>query len=102
MTQVLYRSLPQVYIDEEKAPQDFMDDIIQISVEESLHRPGMFVLVMHNDYYPGSDKDNPWRYKQFLQIGKSIKIGFSHSLKTDDNAEDKKKNRNKQNIITIQ
>ncbi|MEL6460595.1 MAG: VgrG-related protein [Cyanobacteria bacterium J06621_15] len=95
MPQVLYRSLPQVYIDEKEAPQDFMDDIIQISVEESLHRPGMFVLVIQNDYHPGSDKDNPWRYKQFLQIGKFIKIGFTHSLKMDDDAEEKNKNKDK-------
>ena len=88
MTEVLYRSLPKLYIDGEPAKSDFMDDIIQISVEESLHKPGMFVLVIHNDYHPGSNKDNRWRYKDLLQIGKTIKIGFAHSLKRDDDAED--------------
>lgn len=91
MNEVLYRSLPKVYIDGEPAESKFMDDIIQISVEESLHRPGMFVLVMHNDYHPGSNKDNRWRYKNLLQIGKSIEIGFTHSLRSNDDAEDKDK-----------
>jgi len=88
MTTVKYRSLPKVYIDGEPAESDFMDDIIQVSVEESLHRPGMFILVIHNDYHAGSDKDNRWKYKELLQIGKSIKIGFTHSLKSDDDADD--------------
>ncbi|MBV6622396.1 MAG: VgrG-related protein [Rivularia sp. (in: Bacteria)] len=91
MTEVLYRSLPKLYIDGKPAKSDFMDDIIQISVEESLHKPGMFVLVIHNDYHPGKDKDNRWRYKELLQIGKSIKIGFTHSLKAEDDAEDEDK-----------
>ena len=88
MTKVLYRSLPKVIIDGKEPSNNYMDDIIQISVEESLHRPGMFVLVKHNDYHPGSNKDNRWRYKDLLQIGKTIKIGFAHSLKRDDDAED--------------
>ncbi|BAY81535.1 Rhs element Vgr protein [Calothrix parasitica NIES-267] len=93
MVQALYRSLPKIFIDGEPAPSNFLDDIIQISVEESLHRPGMFILVVNNDYHPGSDKDNLWRYQQLLQIGKSIKIGFTHSLNRD---EDKKNNKKKE------
>ena len=47
-----YRALPKLEIDGKPAKDDFMEDILQISVEESLHRPGMFTLVIQNDYFP--------------------------------------------------
>jgi phage protein D len=74
-----YRALPTLTIDGVKASDQLMDDILQISIEESLHRPGMFTLVIQNDYYPGHQEDQVWRYKNILQIGKSIKIGFQSS-----------------------
>lgn len=74
-----YRALPTLTIDGANAPDKLMDDILQISIEESLHRPGMFTLVIQNDYYPGHQEDQVWRYKDLLQIGKSIKIGFKSS-----------------------
>ncbi|MBD2296963.1 VgrG-related protein [Anabaena sphaerica FACHB-251] len=74
-----YRALPTLTIDGANAPAQLMDDILQISIEESLHRPGMFTLVIQNDYYPGHTEDQVWRYKDLLQIGKSVTIGFQGS-----------------------
>lgn len=79
MPDATYRSLPILKIDGQPAPPDLMNDILQISVEESLHRPGMFTLVIQNDYFPGQDMDKPWRYKDILEIGKPVKIGFISS-----------------------
>jgi phage protein D/phage baseplate assembly protein gpV len=70
-----FRSLPTIKIDGEDAPKGLMEDIIQISVEESLHLPGMFTMVIQNDYFSGKG-EKPWRHQDVIQIGKSIVIGF--------------------------
>jgi uncharacterized protein involved in type VI secretion and phage assembly len=76
---VHYRALPTLEIDGQKAPSNLMEDILQIIVEESLHLPGMFTLVIQNDYFPGRSQDQSWRHQDLLQIGKSVKIGFTSS-----------------------
>lgn len=68
-----YRSLPKLQIDGKDAPKALMQDILQIVVEESLHLPGMFTLVIQNPYFPGRE-EKPWRYQKLLQIGKTVKI----------------------------
>jgi uncharacterized protein involved in type VI secretion and phage assembly len=80
-----YIPLPLLEIDRRKAPEDtlmqeLMEDILQISVEESLHLPGMFTLVIKNDSFAGNaEEDLLWRYKDLLEIGKTVKIGFQSS-----------------------
>ena len=54
-----------------------MEDILQISVEESLMQPGMFVLAIDNDYFPGSGE--PWQHEKLFAIGKKVEIGFKSS-----------------------
>ncbi|HEY9598294.1 MAG TPA: VgrG-related protein [Cyanophyceae cyanobacterium] len=66
-------------IDGQPAPNDLIEDILQITVEESLHLPGMFTLVIQNDYLPGKTQDKTWRHESLFAIGKSIKIGFINS-----------------------
>ncbi|MFW6359563.1 MAG: VgrG-related protein [Chroococcales cyanobacterium] len=66
-------------IEGEDASQALMQDILQVSVEESLHLPGMFTIVIKNDYLPGRTDDQPWQHEALFSIGKSIKIGFSSS-----------------------
>jgi uncharacterized protein involved in type VI secretion and phage assembly len=59
---------------------ELMEDILQLSVEESLHVPGMFTLVIKNDYFPGKpEQEQVWRYRDLLAIGKPVKIGFQSS-----------------------
>jgi hypothetical protein len=66
-------------IDGNEAPEDLMEDILQISVEESLHLAGMFTLVIQNAYAPGREQDKPWKHKDLFAIGKSIRIAFGSS-----------------------
>lgn len=92
MTGVHYRALPTLEIDGKQAPLNLMEDILQVIVEESLHQPGMFTLVIQNDYYPGRSQDQRWRYQDLLQIGKPVKIGFTSS--TTESIDYNKSNQN--------
>lgn len=74
-----YLAKPKLEIDGKKASNDLLEDILQISVEESLHLPGMFTLVIQNAYSPGRKEDKPWKHQNLFAIGKSIKIGFTSS-----------------------
>jgi len=79
MANVRYRAVPILKIDDKDAPQDLMEDILQIFVEESLHQAGMFTIVLRNDYQGGTQKNQLWKYQDLLQIGKPVSIGFSSS-----------------------
>ena len=78
-----YISQPILKIDGKAASNSLIEDILQISVEESLHLPGMFTLVVRNDYLSANDGENPWLYDNTFAIGKSIEIGFSSSTTED-------------------
>ena len=73
-----YRAIPSLKIDGKEPPKELMEDILQLVVEESLHLPGAFTLVIQNDYFTGRG-DKPWRYQDILQIGKTVTIGFTGS-----------------------
>ena len=92
MTGVHYRALPTLAIDGKQAPPSLMEDILQVMVEESLHLPGMFTLVIQNDYFPGRNQDERWRYQNLLQIGKPVKIGFTSSTTESKDYNQSKKN----------
>ncbi len=85
-----FSSLPKLRIDGQDAPSDLMEDILQIVVEESLHLSGMFTLIIQNDYFPGRRNEKPWQYKDLLQIGKSVEVGFISS--TTDSQDFSEKN----------
>jgi phage protein D/phage baseplate assembly protein gpV len=76
---VTYVAEPILEIDGKLASKALLDDIIEIAVEESLHLPGMFTLVIKNDYFPGRSEDQSWRHADLFEIGKTIKIGFGSS-----------------------
>lgn len=50
-----------------------------MSVEESLHLPAMFMLVVHNSYLPARSQDEPWRNEKYFKIGDKLKLGFAAS-----------------------
>jgi hypothetical protein len=79
MPKIRYVAKPSLKIDGNEAPEDLMEDILQISVEESLHLAGMFTLVIQNAYAPGREQDKPWKHKDLFAIGKSIRIAFGSS-----------------------
>ena len=83
-----YVAEPSIKIGNGKPPDGFMEDILQISVEESLHLPGMFTLVINNPYFSGTEGEKPWKYDKILTIGKSISISFTSSTTDSDEFDD--------------
>jgi uncharacterized protein involved in type VI secretion and phage assembly len=79
MPAATYVAKPLLEIDGQSASSELMGDILEISVEESLHLPAMFTIVLSNPYFPGRDQDRPWRHDALLPIGQRIRIGFESS-----------------------
>ena len=71
-----YVASPILQIGGADADPKLMNDILQITVEQSLHLPAMFTLVINNPYAPQDSDSQPWQYDQLLQIGTPVKIGF--------------------------
>lgn len=94
-----YRALPELKIDGKVVSNqaEVMEDILQIIVEESLHQPGMFTIVLKNSYEPGNPEGKPWKHQKLMEIGKSVEIGFSPSKVKDNskNQEQEIKNNSK-------
>ena len=106
-----YRALPTLKIDGQPASDDILENILQIIVEESLHRPGLFTLIIRNDYQSGVSQENPWQRQQQFYIGQhltmtpqlqqAINIGFSPSLQeTETNSSSEPKTELIQGEIT--
>lgn len=74
-----FRALPSVTIDGSPLPPNVAESILQLVVEESIHRPSMVTLVIRNDYQPGQMDDYPWRLRDIFEISKSISVGFTPS-----------------------
>ncbi|MBD2449272.1 VgrG-related protein [Nostoc sp. FACHB-152] len=83
----LYLSEPKIQIEGQDASPELVKDILQITVEESLHLPAMFTLVIHNSYLPTVKRSEykEWRHQKLFEIGKQIKIGFVSSTTQDSN-----------------
>ncbi|WP_448266108.1 VgrG-related protein [Nostoc sp. DSM 114159] len=83
----LYLSEPKIQIDGKQASPELMKDLLQITIEESLHLPAMFTLVIHNSYIPASDRpeNKAWRHEPLFKIGKKVKLGFTSSTTLDNN-----------------
>ena len=79
-----YASTLTLKIDGQTASASLMEDILQLSVEESLHLPGMFTLVIRNDYASARSGESLWLYDSTFGMGKSVEIGFTAS--TTENA----------------
>lgn len=79
-----YHTLPTLKIEGQTAPDDILENILQIIVEESLHRPSLFTLVIRNDYQSGVTQDDPWQRQKQFRIGQQLSIGFTPSLQETD------------------
>jgi len=88
--QSLYLSEPKIEIGGQPASPELIKDLLQISIEESLHLPAMFTLVIHNSYLPTNEKGEykPWRHEKLFEIGKKVKLGFVSSTTQDRNFKD--------------
>jgi phage protein D len=87
----LYLSEPKIQIEGQDASPELIKDLLEISVEESLHLPGMFTLVIHNSYLGTVDRSEykEWRHEKLFKIGTQIKIGFVSSTTQDSNFKNK-------------
>lgn len=80
----LFVSSYLIEIDGVEASESFKNDLLQICVEESLHLPGMFTLVINNPYAPGDSSTTTWQYQDLIKIGTKIRIGFESSTSEAD------------------
>lgn len=74
------RALPKIKINGDDASAEITENILQIVVEESLHRPSLFSIAIRNDYQPGGETDIPWDEQKQLKIGDQVSIGFDPSI----------------------
>lgn len=89
----LYLAQPIIEISGQQASPNLMKDLLQITIEESLHLPAMFTLVVHNSYYPTNDKAEyqTWRHEKMFEIGKQVRLGFSSSTTQDQYFKEEKR-----------
>ncbi len=96
-----YHSQPIIEIDETEVDKDISDNVLQITVEESIYRPSLFTMAFRNDYESGASGDEPWeKYKDF-EIGKSASIGFTASTTKSDKKDSKEDSLIKGEITAI-
>lgn len=71
----------------EKADAELIKDLLQITIEESLHLPAMFTFVVHNSHLPSTKRQEhkPSRHEKLFEIGKKIRLGFVSSTTQDSN-----------------
>ena len=74
---VSFVSALQIRLDGELVPQKLTDNILQVCVEESLHLPTMFTIVLHNAHRPGSLDDEPWEFESWFKFGQPVEISFA-------------------------
>jgi phage protein D len=80
-----YIPRPLLKIEGKDAPPSVIGKILQMSVEESIHQPAMFSIVLENAYYSGRTEDKPWEYEtgrayhDLFIIGKTVQLGFERS-----------------------
>ncbi|MDF5711990.1 MAG: VgrG-related protein [Nostoc sp. S4] len=89
----LYLSEPIFEIEGKAASPELMKDLLQITVEESIHLPAIFTLVIHNSYLPTSERpqNQPWRHEKFFKIGNKVTLGFKSSTTQNQNFKDEKR-----------
>ena len=64
----------------ENKSDKFMEDILSVSVEESLHMPSMCTLVINNSNFSGRpQQDKIWQHQDLIKIGKTLKIELESS-----------------------
>jgi phage protein D len=83
-----YLAKPTLKIKGQAASAALMEDIIQISVEESLHLPSMFTLVLYNTSTSARSDDTFWKHTDAFAIGDAIEIGFAASTNTTSDFDD--------------
>ena len=79
MPDITYAAKPRLSIDGKEASSELLEDLLQLTVEENLHLPGVFTLIFRNSALPGQEGEEIWQHEDLFAIGKSIKVGFESS-----------------------
>jgi len=79
MADITYVAVPLLSIEGKEAPPALMEDLLQLTVEENLHLPGVFTLIFRNAAASGRENDEMWQHESLFEIGKTVKIGFESS-----------------------
>ncbi len=82
-SQTLYLHKPILKLGGANAPEELMNDILEIVVDESLHMPSMFIIKIHNVYVAASENSEPWKNEKYFNIGDQISIGFEAGTTED-------------------
>ena len=88
MAKSTYVAEPLLKLDGEDAPTEMTNDILEISVEESLHLPGIFTLMFRNSAEPGQENATFWQHQDKFEIGGKVEIGFRSSATESQEFED--------------
>jgi phage protein D/phage baseplate assembly protein gpV len=62
-----------------KEKENLGDDLLSLTIEESLHLPTAFTLILHTSFASGTgnpDSDRHWHSHKELKPGATIKLGF--------------------------
>ncbi|MGB0562110.1 MAG: phage late control D family protein, partial [Spirulinaceae cyanobacterium] len=78
-----YRPDFSLKIDGTAASDKLMQDILQVSVEESLNLPCMCTLIIRNTERSGRDDDTFWQHESLFTVGKTVEVGFTSSTTAD-------------------
>jgi phage protein D len=90
MPDLTYSSELTLEINGKPAPLGLLEDILQVSVEESLHLPSMFMLVIRNSAASGRQDDPMWQHDSLFEIGKKVQIGMTNSPTQNVDFQEKK------------
>lgn len=89
--QSLYLAQPKLNLSSGPATPELLKDLLYITVEESLHLPAMFTLVVQNSYIPTVQRSEskPWRHEKLFEIGGKVKLGFASGTTQDTEFKEK-------------
>lgn len=94
MSPSTYVAKPLIKLKGEKAPPELTDDVLEILIEESLHLPGAFTLVLRNSALPGKENEAFWQHQQHFEMGGQIELGFGPSVSEKEEKDGKKTSEN--------
>ena len=79
MADFTYSAEPILEIDGDKAPEKLMEDLLYMTVDESISLPSMFTLAFQNSALSGQEEAEVWEHADLFDFGKPITIGFTSS-----------------------
>lgn len=79
-----YRPTFSLKIDGSETSDALMQDILQVTVDESLHLPCMCTLIIRNTARSGRTDDEFWQHEGSFSVGKTLEVSLTSSTTTDE------------------